>query len=339
MDISSGRSAPDEVDADAEKDVISYPEEPEQPPEVFDDEGTMAVTNTTAVSKLLENNDAESEERTRREALFDAWKLYFASIVDLDRILYEPPSPSPIPRPTKTRSAFRQVFIQAERNSLLARRNAASRVLDMCLVLLATCIVSYFSGVTVLTSDDLDPGIDYEILASGNPIQLMSAFPSLFRYAYLQPTQGLLNYAMWCGVVIAVILGLVGTKNVTSTRTQFLREAGSGISANAYFMALNLTSLLEHSIQILLAGALAYWIRSPANASAGAFLGIFFMLQWVTIAWSLLLALLLPAASVVIGVVVFMAVFGFLFSGEYKALLNICPFPWVFWRLVFITNR
>lgn len=83
---------------------------------------------------------------------------------------------------------------------------------------------------------------------------------------------------------------------------------------NAYFLALNITSTVEHSVQIIIAASCAFWIRNSLTTWF-AYTLQFIMLMWLTVAWSFLIPLLVPPNNTVLAVGFFMAFFGLLFSG------------------------
>lgn len=86
------------------------------------------------------------------------------------------------------------------------------------------------------------------------------------------------------------------------------------IDINAYFLAVNITSTMEHVLQMVLAAGCAYWIRDSVTPWY-TFQVQFIMLMWMTVSWSLLIPLLVPANNTVLAVGFFMAFFGLLFSG------------------------
>jgi hypothetical protein len=86
------------------------------------------------------------------------------------------------------------------------------------------------------------------------------------------------------------------------------------IDINAYFLALNLTSTFEHTVQMALAAGCAFWLRNSFSVWY-AYQVQFLMLMWTTVSWSLLIPLLVPANNTVLAVGFFMAFFGLLFSG------------------------
>lgn len=96
---------------------------------------------------------------------------------------------------------------------------------------------------------------------SGNPLDLIFSLPHLFRYA-LDSLGNNIQYALKVGVISAVLIGLTAAKSIAVKRLEFFREAGSGINANAFFTAINSFGRTEHSVQALVAGTVAYWLRS-----------------------------------------------------------------------------
>ncbi len=83
---------------------------------------------------------------------------------------------------------------------------------------------------------------------------------------------------------------------------------------NAYYLAINVTSTLEHCIQMFLASSCAYWLRDSLTPWYS-FQVQFLILMWMTVSWSLLIPLLFPVNNAMLAVGFFMAFFGLLFSG------------------------
>lgn len=128
------------------------------------------------------------------------------------------------------------------------------------------------------------------------------------------------RYGLKVGVILAVIVGLTATRMVTSKRVEFFREAGSGYDVNAYFLAVNVMTTVEHSIQLLLVGLAAYWLRDSIVGRASYYVS-FLMLAWLTVSWSLLLAVVVPPENIFSIVGFFMALTGMLFSGASPPIL------------------
>ena len=130
------------------------------------------------------------------------------------------------------------------------------------------------------------------------------------------------RYGLKAGVILAVIVGLTATKPITEKRIEFFREAGSGYDVNAYFLAINIVTTIEHSIQLLLVGATAYWIRDAVSGRASYYVG-FLMLAWLTVSWALLLSVVVPPKNIFNIVGFFMAFSGLLFSGASPPVLYV----------------
>lgn len=121
-------------------------------------------------------------------------------------------------------------------------------------------------------------------------------------------------------MILAVIIGLTATKLMTEKRIEFFREAGSGYDVNAYFLAVNIITTVEHSLQLFLVSLTAYWLRESIVNRASYYVS-FLMLAWLTVSWSLLLSVIVPPESIFSIVGFFMALTGMLFSGASPPIL------------------
>jgi hypothetical protein len=121
------------------------------------------------------------------------------------------------------------------------------------------------------------------------------------------------------GIILCVLLGLTGTKIVTSKRLEFFRESGSGYNLNAYFFAVSILSTFEHSVQVVMAAFFASWIRNPIASSASYYVH-FLLLAWITVAWALLIPMVFPADSVTLVAGFFFAFCGLMFSGAFPPI-------------------
>lgn len=117
-----------------------------------------------------------------------------------------------------------------------------------------------------------------------------------------------------------MLVGLSAAKILTEKRIEFFREAASGYDVNAYFLAANITSTIEHSLQTVIAAGAAYWIRDSL-ADWWTYLTTFLMLSWLSVSWALLLPLLVTPKNVVVVIAFFMAFFGLLSSGGIAPVL------------------
>jgi hypothetical protein len=116
------------------------------------------------------------------------------------------------------------------------------------------------------------------------------------------------------GVITAVLVGLTASKAITEKRLEFFRESASGYDINAYFAAINITSGIEQSLQIILPATAAFWLRDSL-ATFNSYCVSFLMLSWLCVSWGLLIPLLVPPKNVVLVIGFCMAFFGLLFSG------------------------
>lgn len=116
------------------------------------------------------------------------------------------------------------------------------------------------------------------------------------------------------GVVIAVLVGLTATKTITEKRNEFFREAASGYNINAYYVAVNVVSTAEHSLQVIFSSMLALWLRNSVAAWYSYYIN-FLLLAWLCVSWALLFPLMFQPKSVVLVVGFYMVFFSLMFSG------------------------
>jgi len=84
---------------------------------------------------------------------------------------------------------------------------------------------------------------------------------------------------------------------------------------NAYFLALNITSTIEHFVQVIAASFCTCWIRGSLISRWYAYQIHFLMLMWLLVSWTLFIPLVVPQSSVTMLVGFFIVLFGMLFSG------------------------
>lgn len=101
---------------------------------------------------------------------------------------------------------------------------------------------------------------------------------------------------------------------MTEKRQELYREIGSGYNLNAFYLAVNISSTVEHTIQILLIAFPAIWLRCTATNEICLLLS-FIMMTWVCTSWSLFFPLIIPPKNVVLFIGFFVVFFGLLFSG------------------------
>jgi len=111
-----------------------------------------------------------------------------------------------------------------------------------------------------------------------------------------------------------VLVGLTATKILTEKRAEFFREAGSGYNIDAYFVAVNIFSTVEHSIEAMIASMFALWLRNSIAAWYSYYIH-FLLLAWLCVSWALLFPLLVPPRNVVLVTGFYMTFLSLLFSG------------------------
>lgn len=111
-----------------------------------------------------------------------------------------------------------------------------------------------------------------------------------------------------------VLVGLSATRTMSSKRLQFYKESSNGYDVNSYFWSVNVMSVLEHGVQMLLAGAVSFWIRHPISAWYTYLLN-FFLLSWAMVSWGHTFSLLISPENLTLATGLFMLFFNLLWSG------------------------
>ena len=129
---------------------------------------------------------------------------------------------------------------------------------------------------------------------------------------------------MKSGALLVLLIGLLAAKTISDKRLEFFREAASGYNVDAYYLAINVITTIEHSAQVVVAAFFGHWLRNSLAAALPFYVN-FLTLCWMCVSWALLLAVVLPPATVVVGVGFFMAVTALCFSGglaptEYRTM-------------------
>ena len=303
IDISTGMIEPDEQSS------VSTGDQTEYTVKLSLSRRHLVEENGPSAGKEEDQNEAAMN---RRENLYRYWKEYTKGLNGENRAYYSPPTPFPFPEASAMPSFSEQLKIQLERNFLLAWRNRSSKIADACIIVFAVTLVSAFEGTLEITRTHF-PDVHFVALTIGDPIRLVERLPELFRFALGRLSDNV-QYAMKVGVLSAVLIGLTAAKAITAKRLEFFRESGSGISVNAYFAAINIFGLLEHSFQMFLAGTVAFWLRSSIVAWYS-YVFNFWIMMWLTVSWALLLSIVVPPSTAVLAVALHVAFFGLLFSG------------------------
>lgn len=251
--------------------------------------------------------DVLEKAKGRRENLFISWSDHFARLTEDEKKCYEAPDPYSLPGEVQSPSCWVQFLFQLKRNLLFARRNLSMKVVETLLILCGATVVALLEGRVEVTFGDV-PDVSFDTLTSDDPATHAAAFPSLFSFALL-PSDAIQQYGTKCGLISSILVGLVATKDFSGKRLEFFREAGSGFNINAYFLAVNVTSTIEHSIQIFLAGGIAFWIRGSMGPWGVNFVN-FLLVGWLAVSWAYIFSILLPPSVVVVSTGFFLSIFG-----------------------------
>jgi len=245
------------------------------------------------------NQEAHSEEdaKYRREILFSEWNDHFNTLTDAEKQIYSAPEEYPIPTPEAKPTFGSQLKIQMLRYCLVWKRNFISKQIDTIIIVGTAALISAMAGKAEVTVDS-EIGVSYYSLVSNNPSALIPELPQIFRYALL-PDEEMQKFTLRFGLVLVVLIGLTASKDITDKQTEFFREAASGYDVNAYFLAVNIMSTVEHLTQSFVAALIAWCIRQSVSKWLY-FCMSFLALSWFAISWSLLIPLLVPPSNVTI---------------------------------------
>jgi hypothetical protein len=257
---------------------------------------------------------AMEEAKERRAWLCEEWSKYFEKLGGEDKSIFEPPPKYDLPYRCNGPSLRSQFWCQFKRQVIVGWRNRFSKIIDFTVIVLAVITITSLDGISTVSIDD-DPEITFGVMVRPLEDEIPIVFEQLFSYAMTYQVQ----YPLKVGIILSVLLGLTATKIVTSKRLEFFREAASGYNLNAYFGAISILSTLEHSVQAIVAAFFASWIRNPV-ASKASYYTHFLLLAWVTVAWALLIPMLVPADNVTLIAGFFFSFCGLMFSGAFAPI-------------------
>eukprot|EP00529_Nitzschia_sp_RCC80_P002293 CAMPEP_0113480212 /NCGR_PEP_ID=MMETSP0014_2-20120614/21752_1 /TAXON_ID=2857 /ORGANISM="Nitzschia sp." /LENGTH=1932 /DNA_ID=CAMNT_0000373621 /DNA_START=203 /DNA_END=6001 /DNA_ORIENTATION=- /assembly_acc=CAM_ASM_000159 len=283
---------------------------PETAGRVVTDENTVGKKGVTTGKVAL----AFEEAKQRRAWLYEEWNKYFDGLTDEQKQLYDPPLEYELPYQVEKTSLWNQFVNQFKRCCIVAWRNRFSKIIDLTIIVVAVIVITALDGTTEVSLFD-NPEISYFTMVRPLKIELPIIFQELFAYSQTRQIQ----YPLKVGIILTVLLGLIGTRIVTDHRLEFFREAGSGYNLNAYFFAISIMSTVEHSLQVVIAAFFASWIRNPIASNASYYIH-FLLLAWITIAWALLIPMVVPTESVTLVAGFFFAFCGLMFSGAFPPI-------------------
>jgi len=276
------------------------------------DNGEKAFLMST--NKAANEDGALIKSQEAREKLYRQFQVYFKNMPLCEKTQYLPPTAFSLPAKPKSVPWWRELIVQLRRNCLLSWRNRHSKIIDFGILFVAIFAMTLMGGVK---SDKWSSGTNsllwMKFISSKEDASVMLN-PFVFAYA-LMGVNAITNYAMMVGLIVSVLIGLNATKIITDKKLQFYREAQSGASVTAFYIAANITATTEQGFAAAVGSLLAFFVLKPPTS----FLSIlwnFFMLSWLTVAWALLLAVMVPQDSVTTVVGFFCAFFGLLFNGK-----------------------
>jgi ABC-type multidrug transport system ATPase subunit/Ca2+-binding EF-hand superfamily protein len=261
---------------------------------------------------------AENEAKIRRELLYESWRDHFEYIGDETKKLFNPPEPYDFPQKTIMPTFWRQFFLQMQRTVLLAWRNRVTKTIETSIIVFAVAIITFLDGSASVSKDSI-PLVPFEAFIAGQEEVISAFFKPLFEFSLLGSV-GYLRYGASVGVIASVLIALMSVKAITEKRLEFFREAGSGYDTNAYFLAVNIFTSFDQGGQVLLAAIIAQWVRHSISDKP-VFYVAFLLLAWISVSWSLFIALIAPPKNTLVLLGFFMAFFGLLFGGTTPPVL------------------
>ncbi|KAL7544721.1 hypothetical protein ACHAWF_008084 [Thalassiosira exigua] len=281
---------------------------------IKDEQASFLISNERH-GKVANEDGALLKARVAREKLFRQFQIHFDNLDQSQKErIYEPPTAYALPQPPKAVPFWSQLIVQLRRNCLLTRRNLDSKVIDFGILLVAIFAITLLAGANPQNYNN-DPRqlLWVKFTASKEDASVMLQ-PVVFRYA-LSGVNQVSVYAMMVGLIMSVLIALPATKIITDKKLEFYREAQSGISATAFYVAAVITTTIEQGIAAIVGSLFAFLVLIPSCTYTG-FLANFIMLSWLTVSWALLIAVTVPLDSVKTVCGFFMAFFGLLFCGK-----------------------
>jgi len=268
--------------------------------------------------------------------LYRNWIKHFEGLDQEERKQYEAPKPFDFPASTVKQHFFKQVLNHLRRNFIVTKRNIATTILDTIIMTVVVIVLSLMSGVLKITGDKT-PNLrnEYELLTSFDPIVLsnlvkteddaIDLIKGLFGYS-IKGQANIMGYTVKMSLVLSLLLAISASKILLGKRLEFFREAGSGYNLTAYYLAANLWSTLEVTIQIILVATPAIWLRQNVGSYFCLLLS-FIMMAWVSTSWSFVFPLFVPRQNVALVIALFTILFsilfgGFMSPGTWKAIYN-----------------
>ena len=214
------------------------------------------------------------------DKLYRNFKVYFDNLSPSKKEgVYDAPKAFPLPEPPQRVSSFKQFLVQVRRNALLTGRNRDSKMVDFTITIIAVLVLNVVMGV----SPDLlgqSPTFYWPLFIASK--QEASSILQLVFQGAIQWASQIQIYTLAVGLVVSILIGLnavscsyyccllciptlliskefcAQVKIITANRLEFFREANSGISVSAFFLAATLTTFIEQGFTALIGGIISY---------------------------------------------------------------------------------
>lgn len=122
------------------------------------------------------------------------------------------------------------------------------------------------------------------------------------------------RFYLTIGVIVSLLVALQAARAMVDKRVEFFREAGSGNNISAYFIALNITTMIEYMLQMSLVAAVVFWLRNTLT-NYSVFFVFFGLLAWTSSAWSFFFAGFIPPQNLSVTIGFFVTFSGLIFGG------------------------
>jgi hypothetical protein len=261
------------------------------------------------------------------KSLYKAWKDYVAQSNEYQWTESDSLNADMLPRKRQRLGFFSQVRFQFHRCIILFLRNWVVKVQEMAVLIAFTIVISAVNGQLQLTdSKPLQIQNEYYALTSiDNPVSPTNPFNNvlneLFKDTIYKMQLDTLIYYLQISTAVSLLTTLSSAKVLSDKRNEFFREAASGFDINAYFLAVNLFTILEVTIRMVIISAFTVALRNTAS-NPGAMILQFILCGWISSGWGFLYALIVPPSIVVLVTTCAVLFTAFCFGGELGAIIT-----------------
>jgi len=304
---------------------IKLPKLPSCDDSFRDNADTMRSISDLMRAQISDVSRKKSEERNlTREFLSKRWMTAVQNSTNDPEDAHLPKRFLMAPEKVLRPSFLCQMETHIQRNFLGMYRNRISLLFDTAVIILAVFFIN--AGTVRLVSErflSLDHTVPMSVLIRG--VGEMLPLDAMFQ-GFQRAAQEMIGDGLKIAVIVSVLVGLSATKAIGDKKMTAIREASSGYNLNSYFIAVNISSTIEHSIQMALAGLVCAFVRGTVSSWFGVMCN-FIMLGWISVSWAFLFSVVVPLKNLVVVVGFYMAFFGLLAGGgippiEYKEIYS-----------------